>query len=482
MHHALEIHEILLNIFGHCYPPDTWQGASNLASLARTCLIFKEPALDILWEELDDLSILARCLPEASHRTFADRCYYSFDRSLTQREWDILRDYTRRIRSIFIEDVGTLDQESLNRLSKPPTTESLFPNLCDLRFQYTHKTTSLLLLPLTSITSPHVELSLELLAKISPSLRTLFIDLQVVVCHRICLSVITLAHLSRTPALTQLDFRLRDTLPEQTSPTDPPLVFSNLHTSTIFSPSLGLVSRLLSRTRLPAITKLTVGMGHCPSNQDLSSFLAIIQTSGVGQTIQDLRLIQDYSSSRKVPLKDRPLFGLEDLAPCMAFSHIRTIKFDVEYQVHMTDSQLLTLVSAWPRLEQININQSRGWNTRGGVTPNGLLQLLRTKHSLYRVTLAIDTRGYTETNIPPSHGRILPRAFRLIGVVDSFIEAESVPAMAAFFAGVVSPCEYLCHAWGKRALKDSTNADVYKDRWEDVYKRVRDAVAARQRS
>ena len=39
----------------------------DMLSLARTCRAFKEPALDILWARLEDLSPLVRCLPEASY-------------------------------------------------------------------------------------------------------------------------------------------------------------------------------------------------------------------------------------------------------------------------------------------------------------------------------------------------------------------------------------------------------------------------------
>ena len=69
MHHALEIQEILSNIFYFSYPPflsSQWFAA--LAALARTCRAFKEPALDVLWRDLIDLSPLARCLSEASNR------------------------------------------------------------------------------------------------------------------------------------------------------------------------------------------------------------------------------------------------------------------------------------------------------------------------------------------------------------------------------------------------------------------------------
>ncbi|KAF8133034.1 hypothetical protein EV363DRAFT_1162955 [Boletus edulis] len=71
MHHTLEIEEILLNIFDHCdYMDGVWRQRDKptLASLARTCCaLFKEPALNLLWEILIYLAPLAQCLPEASH-------------------------------------------------------------------------------------------------------------------------------------------------------------------------------------------------------------------------------------------------------------------------------------------------------------------------------------------------------------------------------------------------------------------------------
>ena len=77
MHHALEIDEILLNIFAHCNPPRfknyrhvgrPFGIALDLVALARTCRMFKEPALDVLWSELSDLCPLAQCLPEVSYQ------------------------------------------------------------------------------------------------------------------------------------------------------------------------------------------------------------------------------------------------------------------------------------------------------------------------------------------------------------------------------------------------------------------------------
>jgi hypothetical protein len=77
MLHALQIEEILLDIFSYCYtlvrrwPPRTtrrqrWYANVHLVALARTCKTFKEPALDMIWADLDDLTPLIRCLPETS--------------------------------------------------------------------------------------------------------------------------------------------------------------------------------------------------------------------------------------------------------------------------------------------------------------------------------------------------------------------------------------------------------------------------------
>ena len=70
MHHALEIQEILADIFHHIPPVSDKYSLENpnptLAALARICRAFNEPALDALWEALPNLAPIARCLPEIS--------------------------------------------------------------------------------------------------------------------------------------------------------------------------------------------------------------------------------------------------------------------------------------------------------------------------------------------------------------------------------------------------------------------------------
>ncbi|KAF8555280.1 hypothetical protein OG21DRAFT_1483954 [Imleria badia] len=258
MHHALQIQEILLNVFGYCRLPTWSRTTSNLPALARTCRAFKEPALDVLWENLLDPSPLARCLPEASH-IGADKLCYSFSRSLTRIEWSILRSYTRRIRSM-LDDNHELDWESVRTFLNPPISEPLFPNLRDLHANA--KSQHFFCMPFPSLISLQVRCiaeetlralqgSLESFSKFSPNLRRFSIrlrepditfskflssyisrwrDLQTVDCIHFTLDVDTLVHLSRMPALTELSCTLSVTFP----PSDSPLFFTNLHDFSIF--------------------------------------------------------------------------------------------------------------------------------------------------------------------------------------------------------------------------------------------------------
>ena len=388
---------------------------------------------------------------------------YSFSKSLTYVEWGILRSYTRRIRSL-LDEGDRLDWESVRTILNPPTTELFFPNLRYLRAARLSdiKIKHLLHMPLPSLISLDLSFvkqeylcrlqeSLESLFNLSPNIRRFRIllihhditfssffsnyvcqwrNLQTVDCFNITLDADALAHLSRVPALTRLDIPPSAPLP----PVDSPLFFSNLHHLTLRSEFLDPISQLLSRTQFPTIMDFSAYIGRCPSKQDFSSFLTSIQKSTIGHSIQELRL-----EGKRGGDDATDILVLEDLLPCMAFSKLRAIYLDIDWDVNLSDSEMLTLASAWPHLQDLFINVDRGWNTLGGITPNGLLQPLQACRSLSGIGLAIDTRGYTEfCESRASLGLTLPLTF-FIDVLDSFIEEDSIPAIAAFLAGI-APC------------------------------------------
>ncbi|KAN0082844.1 hypothetical protein V8E55_008639 [Tylopilus felleus] len=469
MHPALEIPEILLDIFHHCCPPDLSEvdrkeAIPDLATLARSCRTFKEPALDVLWGVLIDLPPLVRCLPEASSRKTSLKkmhlsffCHsaaeqYSFNRRLTPADWDVIQSYTRRIRFIHHFTRG-LDRKAIKALSEPLGTEPLFPNLRVLRYEYAERYTCLLHLPFLSLDSLFVNFSYSQLSQgppvslptLCPDVRILSIrvhssmttfrkiesshicrwqSLQSVICPEVALDTDALVHLSRMPALTTLHFALNAT----SSHSDSFLFFSNVHDLTLNSASLNLISQLLSRTRLPTITNFSAGISCYPSGQDLSYFFAGFQTFGFCHTMQTFSLTQSSYFYRGSEV----LLDLEHLQPCMAFCNLRHMELNIECNVGLTDGDVLALASAWPQLQHLLINTYWGWgwdseSLGGGVTPGGFLRLLQMCRSLSRVAIALDTRGYTKLHpdhAPERLGLTLPPAFS-IDVLDSLIRAES---------------------------------------------------------
>lgn len=396
-----------------------------------------------------------------------------------------------------------LNERSLRILSNPPTSESLFPNLRRLRCAYAAKYTNLLRLPFPSLVSLEfyfrdLQTSQDALTSFSDfspdikriSLKTLrshvastnivsrricqWRNLQTMSCPLISLDADTLFHLSRIPALTQLSFSLRATVRASHSL----LSFSNLRHVTLRSESLEHVSRFLCLTRLPAITTFVSINQNCPSRRELSSFLAGVRGSMTGNTIETLQLCQSLHWD-DIPRSEVLILGLEELRPCMKFTNLRQIDLQIKRDVYLTDSDLLTLAAAWPRLEDLSINRTRGWNTQSGMTPNGLLQLLQICRSLRYIAMVLDTRGYDEFLGLPENLRLAYQGTLIIYVLDSVIETESVPAIAAFFAAIAPHSYFPVGIWYCGIMENLPGWEAHVERWKDVSRRVEDAVKRR---
>ena len=66
-----------------------------------------------------------------------------------------------------------------------------------------------------------------------------------------------------------------------------------------------------------------------------------------------------------------------------------------------------------------------------------------------------------------------------INVADSIIEAESVLALAAFFSGIVPCSDFTLEGWSSRNMVNRPGREVYKDGWDEVYRRAKDGVSLR---
>ncbi|RPD77671.1 hypothetical protein L226DRAFT_328883 [Lentinus tigrinus ALCF2SS1-7] len=92
MHRALLIQEITCRICSLA------NDLSSLAMLARTCKDTHEPAICVLWEEVQDLAPLVQCFPHDSWSVVETEL--TFTRPLASEDWDRFLHYSRHIRNL----------------------------------------------------------------------------------------------------------------------------------------------------------------------------------------------------------------------------------------------------------------------------------------------------------------------------------------------------------------------------------------------
>jgi len=68
MHRAFAISELLTHILGDVYNvndkgPNLREGVKDIARVSRVCKTFRDPALDLLWRNIDSLLPLLGLLP-----------------------------------------------------------------------------------------------------------------------------------------------------------------------------------------------------------------------------------------------------------------------------------------------------------------------------------------------------------------------------------------------------------------------------------
>ncbi|KAG9316180.1 hypothetical protein JVU11DRAFT_2201 [Chiua virens] len=392
MHHALHIHEILLNIFGHCFmskssfPP--CNHSTELVALARTCRAFKEPALDILWSELFNFSPLVRCIPQACQFT---RGKYSFSRPLSEAEWGTIRDYTRRVRIIH-DCTSHCSSSSLavDIIFNSPFAAPLFPNLRCLQWRgldsipVVHVAASLL----TSITfnfayrsaCVHRSFFSDVAAmNLAPNVKRFEISLFqghpfddtickaicrwqhlcVVDCFMVTLNADAILHLSRVPSLTRLRFTVTEEAMDSILLSDAsPLVFSHLTYLNIRTNLLERLTRLFSGIRLPALQILIVRVFGYLRGQTVGPFMSTMRPTCSVESLTQFQLICDRFTTplqKKSEHLDR-LCIVDDVRPLMVFNRLRSLWITLQWSEVPRDDELLEWVAAWPDMKELVIN------------------------------------------------------------------------------------------------------------------------------
>ncbi|KAL6297937.1 hypothetical protein BKA93DRAFT_109526 [Sparassis latifolia] len=118
MHHALEMDDIIPEVVHHLRPREN-ADRHALAQLARTRRSFCVPALDILWESMDDVLPLLKILSSslAWKPSGPASPVYTLHRPFCRSEWLRFQSYARRIHSLCLRPRCHIDPSVFGHLS-----------------------------------------------------------------------------------------------------------------------------------------------------------------------------------------------------------------------------------------------------------------------------------------------------------------------------------------------------------------------------
>ncbi|KAF8447212.1 hypothetical protein L210DRAFT_3525251 [Boletus edulis BED1] len=490
MHPALYVEEILLEIFGHCYDREeyamhliAWQriNKTDLPVLARTCKAFRDPALDILWAELYSLAPLIQCLPGASSQIVDDYTLYSLNRPLEQADWDIILNYTRRVRICRLYRSFAVTSECVEELSKPPaSTVSIFPNIRNAwisgptkdRFPFLRH------LPGPSLVAIQLE-------ERCPNMTTFDYNsdeldngaISSLICQWSKLrSVNSLIHLSNLPHLHYLSVELCNALVDHvqsTWPSPSKLTFPTLIQYHPRSRYWAPVSRFFDHLRLPAVEQVDVELGSRPAEQEFKSLLAALPGTCNHQSLIDINIHTFERIAPSMPEPDPQYINFHHLYPLTVFVNLRAIRIRLPRGVDLSEQELLQLAPSWPRLEKFNVGRNDA-QIRGlsAITPGGFVRLLGQCRSLTRFIFPFNTHGYTEVHQGhPWHGLKMPDG-AVINVGVSPIEEDSIETLGIFFHVAPFPHFRLRDLWNYLEPTDFEEdvelVELFNERWSKV--------------
>lgn len=258
-------------------------------------------------------------------------------------------------------------------------------------------------------------------------------NLQVLDSRGVTFDTDMILYLSERPALKRLSFTL-----DRISPGRVPLscsvpVFSALGCLETSSRSLEQVMDLLSIIRLPVVEDLNADFTAYPLEETFRSYVTTVRNTCPSDALAGLR-IRGIGRPRTPLILSTHRLTLDGVRPCMGFVNLRSIHINLpRWHIDLTDSDLLALVSTWPRIRTLLLNDQWGWRTTSGITLRGLSRLLQIRPSLSYLCIAIDTESHAdllhefETG---STGFPLPSVPLMINLADSRIrKTEDVPGL-----------------------------------------------------
>ncbi|KAF8837697.1 hypothetical protein BDN67DRAFT_972619 [Paxillus ammoniavirescens] len=422
MHHALFISEVCREICGLL-------DQSSLPALARTCRALQEPALDGLWKDLYSihpfLHLLTQSWCEGANFTECNQ-------RPTPSQWDTLRKYSERTRSLYmciIDEPPTTSSDYLSVLFNPPNSASFFPNLralawyptnheemlpflrllcgsslTHLSIEFTNDPVSVVMLASLgalcpniadiSISAANATISAELTDALSASICQ-WNDLKQVSCDD--LSLPALEHLSRTRGLESLTAYASDHM-SSFSPPDGVrgTYFSRLQRLHLYAVQLSNATSSFNGMHL-ALKQFRLDVFDADEILSTSSFLQDFFATLANHCSQYTLTELDFCIIHSELSSSVTVCTLRDINPLLGFRNLRAVRFEGLATLSLDDSDIAELASMWPCIEELSLSTYVNHPVASLPTFHSLIHLIQTCPRLRALSLVVDTTGVSES-------------------------------------------------------------------------------------
>ncbi|KAG1884681.1 hypothetical protein F4604DRAFT_184234 [Suillus subluteus] len=394
MHQALLVFDVLLDIFAQVNKiPSTGKKTlsprTSLASLAATCKAFHEPAMDLLWAEVDRLQPLLGCVTRL-HPLIYRRGRAPWDDTWAEGIEPLSADEARqflhhsgRIRSLIIPSRRSPFPAPL---SNPHRGLFLSHTLCHCSVFSVNAD------PPQSITVPGAaleDLSTKAFYKSTADQLSILSDRVRLFKQLVTLSCPPLGwaawkHLSNLPTLVEVGIcEVRGHgAPPSPWPLDLHIVnfspFLNLTTLSFTVDSAAYITTILQHSQFPSLKRFSIMIEVVSSTEAERLFRAL---SHYKQTLEHLTVIlSEYHD-----LQNNYLTAITHL---LCFTQLRFLQLDCpDSSIYLDNNLLLEAMSAWPHIHTLKIE---GCGIRPSITFRGLFTALRQCPQLESLRVLID--------------------------------------------------------------------------------------------
>ncbi|KAG2028933.1 hypothetical protein BDR03DRAFT_976197, partial [Suillus americanus] len=459
----------------------------SLPALASTCRTFENPALNVLWRNLQSVEPLVKCLP--SDLFSINREGLALQKPLDHKMWDTLSRYTNS---------ASIEPLSLIILSCPLAPASLFPNIRQLtwhadttrgaaeflRMAFVPSLLSLNLL--VSSASPAFFSVFSSLGTLCPRLQSMTLR-----CHRPIdepspknspfiiqpisqlhhLRIRGIKHIMLLQTLQTMRLDLRTSLSsawDRRSPLQLP-GFQNLHVLGLdinaFERPLNFLSSLTVIRPKKIVVSFIPQVAQSPAHVSsmLSQFLAILQERCDNNKLEYFTL---NTFSYKMPGM-RTESGV--LVSLRAFSNLTQLDIGRGCDISMSDEELCYLAGAWPKLQVLRISYyvTVDSDTTAVPTFHGLIRILRLCPALISLALVIDTTKLDDIDLRNPGGENFYSHLKDLSLGNSVIDS---PLNVAFILGDLFPHleQVDLDCWDVAPMSSLAQKELAMEQWASV--------------